>query len=77
LADGSPNNTNLFIENAWEPIFYRGLVKGSKFLTQDERVSVWQPDAEESEAKLAAEHRRAKSAARGPSPQSKRYGTIA
>jgi hypothetical protein len=77
LTDSSPNNTNLFLENAWEPIFYRALVKGSKFLMQDERVSVWQPDADDSEAKLAAEHRRAKSAARGPAPQSKRLGTIA
>jgi hypothetical protein len=64
LADGAPANTNIFIENAWEPIFFNALVKASLFLGHDQRVQMWKNEAEIYELRLTQEHSRARSSAR-------------
>ncbi len=66
LSDGSPNNTNAFVENAWEAIFFRSLWYATKFMIEDARESVWASMAQLFENKLIIEHARARSAGRRP-----------
>ena len=66
LADGSPNNTNPFVEGAWEVLFFRALWYASEFMIEDARAPLWANKAQMLEQKLAIEHARARSSGRRP-----------
>jgi hypothetical protein len=66
LTDGSPGNTNAFVEQAWEVIFFRSLWYASEFMLEDSRAQLWAAKAQMLEAKLAIEHARARSSGRRP-----------
>ena len=53
-------NTNLFIQYAWEALFFRALVYASKYLIEDPRLPVWEQGARDAELKLVIEHARAR-----------------
>jgi hypothetical protein len=66
LEDGSPDNTNDFVANAWEPVFFRALWYATRYLIEDTREAAWKLLASEHERKLVREHKRARSVARRP-----------
>ena len=66
LADGAPNNTNAFVEQAWEVLHYGGLAHVARYMLEDPRVAVWESKFRELEQDLADEHRREKSTGRIP-----------
>lgn len=64
LADGSPNNTNEFVVQAWDVLLFGALEEASKYLLEDSRAAVWGTRFAELEADLAGEHQREKSVGR-------------
>ena len=41
LADGSPNNSNLLVEEAWEVVLFGALKEAEAFGFDDERIPLW------------------------------------
>jgi hypothetical protein len=66
LADGSPNNTNAFIANSWEVLFFRSLWYATQFIIEDNRAPMWEKMASIFEAKLSIQSTRERSAGRRP-----------
>lgn len=66
LVDGSPNNTNDFVANAWEALLFRALWYATKFLIEDAREATWHSMAQLFENKLIIEHARARTSGRRP-----------
>lgn len=66
LSDGSPNNTNAFVAEAWEVLFFRALWYASEFMIEDARSQMWAAKAQMLEQKLVLEHARARSSGRRP-----------
>ena len=64
LADGSPNNTNAFVEEAWDVLLYGALGYACRYLLEDPRAPIWEGRYIELEQDLAREHHREKSAGR-------------
>lgn len=67
LVDGSPNNTNDFVEDAWEAIFFKALTLSTLYTIEDARMQLWQAQAMEHESELVREYQRARSVIRGAS----------
>lgn len=65
-ADGSPNNTDDFMVQAWDVLFFGALEEASKYLMEDARAAIWGTRFAELEADLAGEHQRERSAGRVP-----------
>lgn len=72
LVDGAPNNTNPFVEEAPDVLFFGALGHASKYLLEDPRAPMWEAQFAELEADLAGEHQREKSS--GRIPQSREPG---
>jgi hypothetical protein len=66
LTDGSPGNTNEFIANAWEVLFFRALWYATEFMVEDARGPIWERKAVMLENNLFLEHARARSSGRRP-----------
>lgn len=64
LADGPPNNTNLFIEQAWDVLFFGALEEATKYGIEDARVAIWAVRFQELELDLVSSHHREKSVGR-------------
>lgn len=66
LADGAPNNTNAFVVNAWDVLFFGALEEVTKYLIEDSRAPMWAERFRELESDLVGEHQREKSVGRIP-----------
>lgn len=66
LADGSPDNTNDFVTEAWDVLLFGALEYASKYLLEDQRAPMWEARFTELESDLASEHQREKSTGRIP-----------
>lgn len=64
LADGSPGNTNEFVEQASDVLFFGAMEEASKYLLEDQRAGIWAARFTELESDLASEHQREKSVGR-------------
>lgn len=64
LVDGSPNNTNDFVDEAWDVLFYGAMEEACKYLLEDQRAAIYGGKFLELEADLAGEHQREKSSGR-------------
>ena len=69
LADVSPNNTNDFVAQAWEVLFYGSLAYVARYMLEDSRIAVLEAKFLELEADLVSEHRRERSSGRIPQSQ--------
>lgn len=66
LINGSPDNSNAFVIQAWDVLFFGALAHISKYLLEDPRAPMWEAKFNELESDLAGEHQREKSAGRVP-----------
>ena len=66
LVDGSPNNTNAFVEQAWDVLFFGALEEASKYTLEDPRAAIWGGRYYELLSNLVGEHQRSRSAGRVP-----------
>ena len=66
LQNGAPDNTNAFVEQAWDVLFFGALEHTSRYLLEDPRAPMWAERFKELEADLAGEHQREKSSGRVP-----------
>jgi hypothetical protein len=69
LENGAPNNTNAFVEQAWDVLFFGALAHISRYMLEDSRAPMWEEKFMELEADLAGEHEREKRPGRVPIPQ--------
>jgi hypothetical protein len=68
LENGAPNNTNAFVEQASDVLFFGALAHVSRYVLEDPRAPMWEAKFLELEADLAGEHEREKSSGRVPPP---------
>jgi len=66
LANGAPANTNTFVAEAPDVLFFGALAHASKYLLEDPRSPMWEAKFMELESDLASEHQREKSSGRVP-----------
>jgi len=66
LTTGPPGNTNAFMTNAWDILFFGALAFASQYMIEDARQPMWQGLYMQKLSKLAAEHRREKATGRIP-----------
>jgi hypothetical protein len=66
LINGAPNNTNSFVNEAWDVLFFGALEHASRYLLEDPRAPMWAERFRELEGDLAGEHQRERSSGRVP-----------
>lgn len=66
LVPGSPGNTNDFVTNAWEVLFFGALAFASQYMLEDPRAPMWQALYMQKLTDLDGEHRREKASGRIP-----------
>lgn len=64
LADSSPNNENVFTDNAWEVLLWRVLLFATVYVIEDSRAQIWKTKSDVAEADLVREHAYIRASAR-------------
>lgn len=66
LENGAPDNTNAFVVQAWDVLFFGALARASAYILEDPRAPMWEGQFMKLASQLANEHQREKSSGRVP-----------